>query len=89
MIQVKVWHLALGAAMCVLVGFLWGTEWQKRSLLHVEEYELPGLLIDQAVFERALVEEQAKADEDPIAIAHLKSTLVMINADITRARDGR
>ena len=72
--------------MSGVIGFLFGTEYTKVQSLTVEQYELPSLLIDQSIYDRALKEELATAESDPLVIAHLRTTLIFIEHDIAKAQ---
>ena len=85
-IQCKTWTAVACLFVSGVIGFLFGGEFTHVQSLSVEQYELPSLLIDQSIYDRALKEERAKAESDPLVIAHLHSTLNLIEHDIAKAR---
>ncbi len=80
------------AAVCIavscLVGFLAGTEYQKKQSLRVAKDEIPFLLIDKPIYEMAVSSETAKASPDVLVLCHLQSQLNIIECRIATARAG-
>ena len=85
-IQCKPWTAVVCLFGSAVVGFLFGTEFEHVQSLTVKQYELPGLLIDQSIYDRAVREEEAKTVSDPLVIAHLRVTLILIEKDIAKAK---
>ena len=83
-VQLNVWTAAAALAVCLFVGFLLGTEYQHNSSLKVDPNDLPGLLIDKAIFQQALKAEESRPQPDVLTVSHLKTSLILIEHDISK-----
>ncbi|HQX50638.1 MAG TPA: hypothetical protein PLY87_16735 [Planctomycetaceae bacterium] len=83
-VQVNVWTAAAILAVCMFVGFLLGTEYHKNGSLTVSPNALTGLLIDNAIFQQALTAEESRPQPDVLTVVHLKSSLNLIESDISQ-----
>ena len=72
--------LVLPCLATLIVGFLAGTEYQKKASLEVDANDLPGLEMDLAIYTDAL-----QSLTDPIERAYVKSKINLIKFDISKA----
>ena len=83
-IHISVWPAIGSLVVSGFVGFMLGTEYQHNTSLKVIPSELPGLLIDKGIFDQALKAEESNPQPDVLTVVHLKSSLNLIESEISQ-----